>query len=285
MGRLACPAMVIPLRDRNPTRRRPYVLWVLIAINVAVFALLQPHSSKAITLDRDGVAVEVPRDTAFNLRWAGVPCELNQNQPLTVGEAQTRTCNRAATVANSPIAPDTEIFPEKRIWLGPLFSLFLHGSILHILGNLLFLWVFGNNVEDHLGPWWFAAFYVAAGLVATAIQFVLTADSTIPVIGASGAVAGLMGAYLVWWPKAKVLSIVPVLLFIVIEIPAFIVLLVWFGLQFFTASDSGIAWFAHVGGFAFGAFVAALVRLVHPPQPPAVPEVLPPAADSGFEPA
>jgi membrane associated rhomboid family serine protease len=263
--------MVIPLRDRNPTRRRPYVLWFLLGLNVVVFIFLQPHTGKDTTVVRDETPILVPADTAFTLRWAGIPCELEQGRPLTIGEAQTRTCGVVLDPPDSGVPANAELFPDKRVWLGPLFSLFLHGSILHILGNLLFLWVFGNNVEDHLGPWWFALFYVAAGLVATFVQYGLSSEPTIPVIGASGAVAGLMGAYLVWWPKARVLSLVPVLLFIVVEIPAFIVLLVWFGLQFFTASDSGIAWFAHVGGFAFGAGIAALVRLVHPPEPPPEP--------------
>ena len=251
-------------------------MWILMAVNVLVFLLLQPQTSEEITVVRDNTPIRVPANAAFTLRWAGIPCEITEGHPLTIGEASTQTCGATALDAEDGTLAATELFPEKRVWLAPVFSLFFHGSLLHLASNLLFLWIFGNNVEDHLGPWFFAAFYVAAGLVATAVQFALTMDSTIPVIGASGAIAGLMGAYLVWWPKARVLSTVPVLLFIVVEVPAFIILLLWFGLQFFTASDSGIAWYAHVGGFAFGAFVAAIIRLFHPPSPPEVPEILGP---------
>jgi membrane associated rhomboid family serine protease len=274
--------MVIPIRDRSPSTRRPYVVWGLIAVNVLIFLLVQPHSSATVTLDANGSPITTTRQVAFNLRWAGIPCELRQWAPLTVGEATSQTCNRPLPPSADPDALPPEaaaaVFaPNKIVWLAPITSIFLHGSIWHLLGNLLFLWVFGVKVEEKLGHRWFAVFYVGAGIVATLIQYAFTSGSTVPVIGASGAIAGLMGAYLVWWPRAKILSFVPLLLFIVVEIPAFVVLLLWFGLQFFTSPQAGVAWVAHVGGFAFGAMVAAILRFAVPePEPmegPAFPSV------------
>ena len=145
------------------------------------------------------------------------------------------------------------MFPNKNIWLAVLFAMFMHGSILHVLGNMLFLWVFGNNVEDRFGPIWYLVFYLAMGVVATATYVAFNASSTVPTIGASGAIAGVMGAYIVWWPHARVLSFVPILFFLgLFELPAAVVLGIWFVTQFFTNPNEGIAWLAHVGGFTFG---------------------------------
>ena len=154
-----------------------------------------------------------------------------------------------------------EVFPDKNVYLAILFSMFLHGSILHVLGNMLFLWIFGNNVEDRLGPIAFLLFYLLAGVVATAAHVAFNAGSTVPTIGASGAIAGVMGAYIVWLPHARVLSLIPILFFFgFIELPAAVVLGVWFVTQFFTNPNEGIAWLAHVGGFTFGAAVAFALR-------------------------
>jgi membrane associated rhomboid family serine protease len=268
--------MVIPLRDLNPTRARSIVVWVLMGLNVLVFVALQPHGGTT-TLDANGFPVTADRDTAFTLRWAGIPCEIRSGEPLTYGEVLARQCEpHAQNTALDPAVAETEVFPGKLVWLAPFFALFLHGSIWHLGGNLLFLWVFGNNVEDRLGRWWFIVFYLAGGLVATAVQYAFTLASTTPVIGASGAIAALMGAYLVWWPRARILSSVPILLFAIIEIPAVIVLLLWFVMQFFTAPGAGIAWLAHVGGFVFGAAVAfALSKLRWRPDPGTLqPEIL-----------
>ncbi|RMH76163.1 MAG: rhomboid family intramembrane serine protease, partial [Actinomyces sp.] len=137
----------------------------------------------------------------------------------------------------------------------------LHGSWLHLGGNMLFLWVFGNNVEDHLGHLRYLVFYLAAGAVAALAHFALDVDSTIPVVGASGAIAGVMGAYAVWFPWARVRTIF-FFLFIPFfyEIPAAALLALWFLSQFFIVPGSGVAWMAHVGGFVFGALVALAVR-------------------------
>ncbi|MFQ5558324.1 MAG: rhomboid family intramembrane serine protease, partial [Acidimicrobiales bacterium] len=140
-------------------------------------------------------------------------------------------------------------------------SMFMHGSWMHLIGNMWFLWVFGNNIEDHMGALRYLAFYLSAGVVATAAHVLIQVDSTVPLVGASGAIAGVMGAYLVWFPWARVRTLL--FLFVVPlwpRVPAAMLLVVWFALQFLTAEGSGVAWVAHVGGFVFGVAIALLAR-------------------------
>ena len=147
--------------------------------------------------------------------------------------------------------------------------MFLHGSILHLAGNMLFLWVFGNNVEDHLGHVGFAVFYFVVGVAAMAAHYLGDPSSTQPVIGASGAIAGVMGAYLVLWPRARVLTVIALLFFLPVYLPAGVLLAIWFGSQFVTGfnPNSGVAWLAHVGGFVAGAGIALALRgLFGPPR-------------------
>jgi membrane associated rhomboid family serine protease len=146
--------------------------------------------------------------------------------------------------------------------------MFMHGSVAHVLGNMLFLWIFGNNVEDRMGPAVYLLFYLAAGAVATFTFVGLNVHSTVPLVGASGAIAGVMGAYLVWFPRARVLSLVG---FIPIYLPAMFVLGFWFVLQFLTNPNEGVAWQAHVGGFVTGVVVAWLTRPFFGPRRPALP--------------
>ena len=154
-----------------------------------------------------------------------------------------------------------EAFPDKNVFLAVVVSMFLHGSWLHVLGNMLFLWVFGNNIEDRLGPVGYAVFYLASGVAAAAAHIATQADSTVPVVGASGAVAGVMGAYLVLYPKARILTVIPLFIFLqFVHLPAFVVLIGWFVLQFFTNPNTGVAVAAHIGGFVFGAAVALFLR-------------------------
>src|SRR5439155_7289470 len=126
-----------------------------------------------------------------------------------------------------------------------------------LLGNMLFLWIFGNNIEDKLGSLRYLVFYLVAGIVATAAQVGFDAHSVIPLVGASGAIAGVMGAYLVWFPWSPVLTLVFIFL---VEIPAGLWLAVWFVLQFFTGPNSDVAYVGQVGGFVFGIVVAMFVR-------------------------
>jgi membrane associated rhomboid family serine protease len=237
--------VVIPLHDANPTRRRAYVTLLIIALNVVVYVALQPHGGGR-------------KEFEFPYHYAAIPCEITQGEPLNIIELDTQTCR-----AESKGAP--EFFPKKNVWLAVLFSMFLHGSLLHIGGNMLFLWVFGNNVEDYLGKIGFIVFYLFAGAVAALAHIVYDPSSLTPVIGASGAIAGVMGMYLVLWPRARIIALVPFLAFIPLPIPAGIILVVWFGMQLLI-HESGVAWVAHVGGFAAGALIGLLLKKVKSPS-------------------
>jgi len=149
-----------------------------------------------------------------------------------------------------------------------LLSMFMHGGLLHLGGNMLFLWVFGNNIEDRLGPVRYLLFYVAAGIAATAVHIALQPNSTVPVIGASGAIAGVMGAYLIWFPNAPVRTLVFLGFFAFVpRIAAKWLLLLWFFSQFLINPNEGVAWGAHVGGFVFGALIAFALRRPRRGQP------------------
>lgn len=155
-------------------------------------------------------------------------------------------------------------------------AMFLHGGFLHVLGNMWFLWLFGDNVEDRIGRVRYVAFYLLTGIVAALAQSLMMPGSRIPMIGASGAVAGVLGGYVVLFPRARVRTLVMIpLLWPVLELPAYVFLGLWFVGQFFIGQGSGIAWMAHVGGFLGG---LGLVRLVAPRGRPAVVDVeyLPP---------
>jgi len=246
--------MVIPLRDDNPTTRLPIFTVALIAINVIVYFGVQPRSGED-QIDIGGQRFAISAEQRFTLERAAIPCELRERAPLTASEAAADECGAVMT----PLGTG-ELFPGKNVWLAVLVSMFLHGSILHLAGNMLFLWIFGNNIEDHYGHVVFVAFYVVTGVAAMAAHYLVDPASTIPVIGASGAIAGVMGAYLVLWPRARILTVVPLLLFFVIYLPAGVVLGLWFGLQFFTNPNEGVAWVAHVGGFAAGALLTLALR-------------------------
>src|SRR5438128_559180 len=135
--------MVIPLRDDNPTQRFPIVTVLIIAANVFIFLFVQPHSSV--------------NETRFTFEHAAIPCELRQREPLTVFEVNSGRCEPNTEVGKQ------RIFPHKNVWLAVVASMFLHGSLWHLGGNMLFLWIFGNNVEDHLGPIGYTVFYFLMG--------------------------------------------------------------------------------------------------------------------------
>ena len=251
---------MLPLRDRNPTQHTPYVTIVLILTCAAVYFLVQerPGGTDSVRVGSDVVRIE--SSTRFTLQYAAVPCEVSHGRPLTLEEVvRTFEADDKEACESSPRGP--ELFSSKNVWLAIVTSIFLHGSLLHLGGNMLFLWVFGNNIEDHLGHAAYLIFYVVAGVVASLAHIVVQPDGTLPVIGASGAVAGVMGAYLVWFPRAPVLTLV---FFFPAVIDAVWVLVAWFVMQFFTAPDSSVAWVAHVAGFVFGAAVAMLVRVSRP---------------------
>ncbi len=229
---------------------------LLIAVNVIVFVFVQPQGS-------------IDEDVAFTFEYAAIPCEIVEGQPLTEAElvvAQQganagcgidRDVEFVARDGRGVARADVEVFPDKNVWLAVVVSTFLHGSWLHLGGNMLFLWVFGNNIEDHLGAFRYLAFYLVAGVVATVAHVAVQLGSTIPLVGASGAVAGVMGAYLIWFPLASIWTLIGLF---PLPLPAFMVLGFWFVGQFFIGPDAGVAWMAHVGGFVFGAAVALAVR-------------------------
>jgi membrane associated rhomboid family serine protease len=243
---------VIPIRDNNPTTRRAYVTLLIIAANVVVFFLWQPHSfaTGSGSMSTNRVQQE---QTAFLYEHAMVPCEVKEDDPITVGEYVREDCGFVSASARE----NEEFFPDKHARLAVLTSMFLHASILHIGGNMLFLWIFGNNVEDRVGHVLFLVFYLVGGLVAAGGHYLSDTTSLTPVIGASGAVAAVMGAYFVWWPRALVTTIV---FFFPVRIPAFVFLGIWFVLQFVSNPDSGVATVAHIAGFAFGALIGLLFK-------------------------
>jgi membrane associated rhomboid family serine protease len=238
---MVCP--VLPLHDDNPTSRAAVVTIALIVVNIAIYFFVQlPHSAA--------------REVSFDYEYAAVPCELHSGKPIELVPAGSDVAHDACALAAripEPVRP----FPHKNVWLAVLYSMFLHGSIVHVLGNMLFLWIFGNNVEDQLGRIAYLLFYVIGGFVAAAMHVAFNLDSVVPIVGASGAIAAVMGAYFVWFPRARVLTLV---FFLAIPLPAMLVLGFWFALQFFTQSSSGIATLAHIGGFAFGMLIALLLR-------------------------
>ena len=244
---------MIPLKDYNPTRRFPYVTVLLIAANILVFLFIQrPFSS-----DPSG-----QKAAEFSYRYAAVPCEVVEDRPLTGTEIRRtvrfnddQACDTADQLTRANAA-----FPNKQVWLAVLYSMFLHGGWLHIGGNMLFLWIFGNNIEDRMGPVPYLLFYLVSGLVAAAAHIAVQPNSTVPVIGASGAIAGVMGAYLVLFPNVRIRTLLIFFLVLIRDIPAKWLLAFWFVLQFFTSPSEGVAWVAHVGGFAFGALIAFLLR-------------------------
>jgi membrane associated rhomboid family serine protease len=166
-------------------------------------------------------------------------------------------------------------------WQTVFTSMFMHGSILHIGGNMLFLWIFGNNVEDSMGPIKFIAFYLLGGIAALALQTAIDPNSTAPTIGASGAIAAVLGGYIVLYPRARVLTFVFIILFVtVIELPAIVMLGIWFAEQAVfgaanltnpTGGGGGVAYFAHVGGFVFGLAAIRLLATKRKPTPPRFP--------------
>jgi len=161
------------------------------------------------------------------------------------------------------------VIPDRLHALSLVTSMFLHGGWMHVIGNMWFLWIYGDNVEDVLGHARYLLFYLLVGVAAALLQVALSSDSRVPMIGASGAIAGVMGAYLIKFPHSRILTLIPVFIFFTtVEIPAVFILLYWFVIQFFSGvgsigyshlSQGGVAWFAHVGGFVAGMILILLL--------------------------
>ncbi|MGH8867305.1 MAG: rhomboid family intramembrane serine protease [Actinomycetes bacterium] len=259
--------MVIPIHDENPTRTRPVVTWVFLVVNVVAF-LIGPVAAAGLSASGPD---EVCGQDAYFREYGAIPDELLHNAQLdrTTLPRGTQTPEGISCAAARPGY-------EKEPALSVLTAMFLHGGWLHLAGNMLFLWVFGNNVEDRFGHVRFALFYLACGLAATYAFALLNQDSTQPLVGASGAIAGVLGAYLLLFPRAKITSLVPFLLFIPLRLPAWLVLGTWFVLQWAYAEGAGVsqgtgvAYSAHVAGFLVGLAAVGLGmgrRRSPPPRP------------------
>ena len=268
---------LIPIRDDNPTRRRAWLTLTLIGLNAAAFLLWQPTFASGQEAEGEQIL--------FFYCNAEIPWEVTHQENLAQGGAEAVAAINAEPIGipGQPLQDalqgefaDVEGCPDKSWLLSVFVAMFLHGGWLHIAGNMLFLWVFGNNVEDRMGRLVYLPFYLAGGVAAAAAQIVTSPDSAIPNLGASGAVAAVLGAYLVMFPRHRVLSLVPIFFFLqLIELPAIVVLGFWFVLQLFNGVGSissevsgGVAYWAHVGGFVLGVVVALLFyRPQRRPQP------------------
>jgi membrane associated rhomboid family serine protease len=246
---------LIPIKDNIPTLRFPILTVLLIVANLVVFGWQvtrssTPGSSHSPHISglsqQDEVTIEYGA-IPFRITHPGSECGYTQQQIVCQGQ---------------PGYASSAKFNAPPWWATIFTSMFMHGGILHIAFNMLFLWIFGNNVEDSMGRPRFLLFYLLAGVVAAYTQALINVDATEPAIGASGAIAGVLGGYLLLFPRARVLTVIFIIFFVtLLEIPAVIMLGIWFVLQFLPAigqvgtdavSGGGVAYWAHVGGFAFG---------------------------------
>ena len=208
--------MFIPLRDENPTSRFPFVTVAFIALNILIF-FSQLVSGEGLQY--------------YVYRMGAIPYEITHFTSFQIGDV-------------SRLSPPLTL----------ITAMFLHGGILHLFGNMLYLWIFGNNIEDRLGSLRFLLFYLISGLGASFTHIFFNPNSQMPMIGASGAIAGILGAYLILFPRANVMTMVFFFFFVrIVPIPAAIVLGLWFFLQMLNIGmGGGVAWFAHIGGFLIG---------------------------------
>lgn len=227
---------MIPIRDYNPTRRFPWVSVAFIVLNILAFVYdrLSGHYQP--------VVVETARGLIRTREFVG------------------------GLTAHYALVPAALTTVPAFVWPTVFTSMFLHGNWLHIGSNMLYLWIFGNNVEDVLGRFRFVLFYFACGAVAAFAQIASAPQAEIPMVGASGAVAGVMGAYLLLFPRARILTLVPILFFFTfLEVPAFLIIGWWVLIQFLNANwlgggelRGGVAYFAHIGGFVAGVILVWL---------------------------
>ena len=267
---------MLPLKDNIPTIRFPVVTVLFIAINIAAFVWQLSLSDEQSSSTSPATALSAADEAIFELgaipyrlTHPGTECSLVERGPREIVRNSPVVCDGSSALEDAKAAgSDIVPFEAPPWWVTVLTSMFLHGGWLHIIGNMLFLWVFGNNVEDAMGRLRFVVFYLLAGAAAVYAQSAIDTASTVPTIGASGAVAGVLGAYLLLHPKARVVTLVFIVFFVtLIEIPAMILLGIWFVLQFLPAlgqvgapevGGDGIAYLAHVGGFAFGLIMIKL---------------------------
>ncbi len=219
--------MFLPLKDDNPISSFPLVTIGIILANGLSFY----HQ----------LSLDIPGSERFVFQWAAIPFQITHGESLYI----------------PPLIP---------LPLTLFSSMFLHGGFLHLFGNMLYLWIFGNNIEDRLGHFRFLVFYLTCGFLAGLTQVFSNPNSTIPMIGASGAIAGILGGYLILFPTARILTLVFLVIFIkVIRIPALIILGLWFALQLLNigGGEENVAWLAHIGGFIVGLILVKVFQ----PQP------------------
>jgi len=236
---------VFPLKDNIPTERQPVMTIAFIALNVLVYFLLQK-----------GGIFSGPDDVSA-VDWGAIPYEFTHLGDECVVAGSQIACGPPAELAAEGLSTS-----QPATWVTAFSSMFMHGGIVHLGGNMLFLWIFGNNVEDSMGRGKFVAFYLLGGLIALVAQIAIQPDSAVPTIGASGAVAAVLGGYILLYPGARVVTLIFIIFFFtIVELPATLILGFWFltqlafgfyGLANPAGDAGGIAYFAHIGGFVFG---------------------------------
>ena len=222
---------MIPIRDTQRSRRRPFVNWLFIALNLGVFLY-------EITLTQRG-------PNAFTVKYGVIP-----------------------RVLISPGDFPSEVLLMTSGWFSLISSLFIHVGWVHLLGNLMYLFIFGDNVEDRLGHGRYAVFYLSSGIIASLAHVFSSPSSTVPTVGASGAIAGVLGAYFVMFPRARVLALIPIGFFLpMVEVPSIVFLFLWFITNLFSgvaslgvSAQGGVAWWAHIGGFVAGMLLSIVMR-------------------------
>jgi membrane associated rhomboid family serine protease len=241
---------LFPLKDNIPTRTFPIVTVVIILLNVAVYFVVE-----------QGRWSDVKNQTAV-IELSFIPWELSHRPKECAQVGNQIACGTKAELRS--VGADTK---QPDVLATIFTSMFMHGSFLHLAFNMLFLWIFGNNIEDAMGRLKYALFYLGGGIVAALAQFAIDTNSVTPTLGASGAVAAVLGGYALLYPRARVITLIFIIFFItVIELPALVVLGVWFVLQLISAGNQtlghggeSVAYFAHIGGFLFGLLTVKLL--------------------------
>ncbi len=265
---------MIPIRDMIRSRRFPVVTVSLIAVNLLVF-LYQGYLATREPLwdnwsDERAVWVEAGHQPPpiFDPSYAFMSRSLSGRSTFAYAIARDDWFLMQYALTPAELFGGADLPPKIPIpiWCTFLTSIFLHGGIMHVLGNLLYLWIFGDNVEDAMGPIRFLLFYLLCGIAASLAQIIIAPGSSVPLIGASGAIAGVLAAYFMLYPYAKVLTIIPIFFFLrLVAVPAVFLLGFWFVLQVIsgtsaTSGAGGVAWFAHIGGFIAGLVLVFLFR-------------------------
>jgi membrane associated rhomboid family serine protease len=250
---------VIPISDETPVRRFPAVTISLIALCILVFFAVQPTHLETRDLLRPDLGGDSAEQLRFAVDNAAIPCEILKGRPLTEREYRATYFGGDDNACSNRDGPRHD--RHKLVYLALFATMFLHANTQHLFGNLLFLWVFGNDIEHRWGRIRFLLLYLLGGLAASFAHVLLNPNSTVPMIGASGAIAAVMGAYVVCYPSTRVKSIIffgPMLLR---KVKAVWLMLVFLLTQLlYIGGDSGVAWAAHLGGFAFGALLGLLWR-------------------------